>query len=93
MYDLRCRDDLEDTQVPTKGNPRHAFRFEPGLWRAFLVAAARDPQGRSAAVIVRDFVCWYVGQRGTLRPVRPPKSRSAIQNSSPVSPGADSNSI
>jgi hypothetical protein len=60
--------------VPTKGNPRHAFRFEPGLWASFLAAVARDPQGRSAAVVVRDLAAWYARQRGAPKPERPPRS-------------------
>ena len=58
--------------MPTKGNPRHAFRFEPGLWRAFNDAVARDPEGRNVAEVVRDLVAWYTrAKKG--EPVRPPK--------------------
>lgn len=58
--------------MPTKGNPRHAFRFEPGLWRAFLTAVARDPEGRNMAEVVRDLVAWYARQKKG-EPVRPPR--------------------
>jgi hypothetical protein len=58
--------------VPTKGNPRHAFRFEPGLWRAFLDAVRRDPLGRNMAEVVRDLVAWYARQKRG-EPVRPPR--------------------
>jgi len=53
------------------GSPRHAFRFEPGLWASFLAAVARDPHGRNAAEIVRDLVAWYAHQRGAPKPERP----------------------
>lgn len=59
--------------MPTKGNPRHAFRFEPGLWEAFREAATQDPEGRTAAVIVRDLVAWYA-RRKKGEPVRPARS-------------------
>lgn len=49
--------------MPTKGNPRHAFRFEPGLWQAFLDAVKRDPHGRTMAEVVRDLVAWYARQK------------------------------
>jgi hypothetical protein len=58
--------------MPTKGNPRHAFRFEPGLWAAFREAAKRDPEGRPVSVIVRDFIAWYARERRGLL-VRPPR--------------------
>jgi hypothetical protein len=57
--------------VPTKGNPRHTFRFEPGLWTAFLAAVKRDPHGRNMAEVVRDLVSWYSHQRGAPKPERP----------------------
>ena len=57
--------------MPTKGNPRHAFRFDDGLWEAFQAAAQRDPFRRVPAVIVRDFVAWYARQRKTPAPKRP----------------------
>ena len=59
--------------MPTKGNPRHSFRFDPELWDEFQDAAERDPHGRNQAVIVRDFVAWYARRRGTPKPVRPPR--------------------
>jgi hypothetical protein len=57
--------------MPTQGNPRHAFRFEPGLWAAFLAAVKRDPHKRKATEVVRDFVAWYARERGVPKPVRP----------------------
>jgi hypothetical protein len=57
--------------MPTQGNPRHTFRFEPDLWRSFLAAVKNDPHKRSAAEVVRDFVTWYVHQRGAIKPIRP----------------------
>jgi hypothetical protein len=62
---------VEGHRMPTKGNPRRTFRFEPTLWTAFTEAAKRDPHKRSPTVIVRDFIAWYAGQRGFARPVRP----------------------
>lgn len=59
--------------MPTRGNPRHAFRFEDGLWGAFLAAVKRDPEGRTAAVVVRDLVAWYA-RRKPGPPQRPPCS-------------------
>ncbi len=58
--------------MPTKGSPRHAFRFEETLWAAFLAAVKRDPHGRNTAEIVRDFVAWYARQPRAARPERPP---------------------
>jgi len=63
--------------MPTKGNPRHAFRFDPDLWTAFVAAIERDPHGRDATAVVRDFVSWYTHQRGALKPERPPRQPSA----------------
>jgi hypothetical protein len=63
--------------MPTKGNPRHAFRFDPGLWDDFQDAASRDPLKRKQAEIVRDLVAWYARKRSTPKPTRPdapPKS-------------------
>jgi hypothetical protein len=65
--------------MPTKGNPRHAFRFEPGLWEAFLAAVPLDPRGRDATGIVRDFVAWYAGQRGAPKPERPARKTTDIE--------------
>jgi len=59
--------------MPTNGNPRHAFRFEPGLWQAFREAVVRDPGKRSAAVVVRDLVAWYARQKPG-DPVRPSRA-------------------
>lgn len=59
--------------MPTKGNPRHAFRFDADLWNAFLAAVGRDPHGRDASAVVRDLVAWYSGRRGAPRPERPPR--------------------
>jgi hypothetical protein len=57
--------------MPTKGNPRHAFRFDPDLWDEFQAAAERDPLGRNQAAIVRDFVAWFARRRGVPKPKRP----------------------
>jgi hypothetical protein len=64
--------------VPTKGNPRHAFRFEPDLWHAFTEAAKRDPLGRDMANVVRDLVSWYARHKpgDPVRPPRPPRRDS-----------------
>lgn len=62
--------------MPTKGNPRHAFRFDPDLWEAFDEAAQRDPFERDQSAIIRDFVAWYSrwpSERKTRRPERPPR--------------------
>lgn len=58
--------------MPTKGNPRHAFRFEPDLWAAFLAAVKRDPHGRNPTEVVHDLVSWYA-RRKPGEPMRPPK--------------------
>lgn len=58
--------------MPTKGNPRHAFRFDPDLWEAFQDAARSDPLGRVPAVVVRDLIAWY-SRRRKGAPVRPPR--------------------
>jgi hypothetical protein len=58
--------------MSTKGNPRHAFRFEPELWQAFTDAVPDDPRGRDATAVVRDFVAWYARRRGAVKPERPP---------------------
>jgi len=59
--------------MPTKGNPRHAFRFEPDLWDAFAEAVKRDPHRRDQSGVVRDLVAWYSRQRGAPKPERPPR--------------------
>lgn len=60
-----------------RGNPRHAFRFEPGLWRAFNEAIRRDPHGRNAAEVIRDLVAWYSREPKAPRPERPERAASA----------------
>jgi len=55
-----------------KGNPRHAFRFEPGRWASFFAAVKRDPLGRNATEVVHDLVGWYAREKPG-DPVRPPK--------------------
>ena len=62
---------MKGAAVPTKGNPRHGFRFEPDLWQAFLDAVSRDPDGRDASTVVRDFVAWYSRRRRVSAPKRP----------------------
>jgi hypothetical protein len=62
--------------MPTKGNPRHAFRFEPDLWDLFLSAIPRDPRGRDASGVVRDLVAWYAGHKGAPKPERPGRERA-----------------
>lgn len=57
--------------APTRGNPRHAFRFTPELWAAFVDAIRRDPEGRDATAVLRDFIRWYVRERGAKLPDRP----------------------
>jgi hypothetical protein len=59
--------------APTKGNPRHAFRFKPELWAQFTAAAERDPDGRDQTAVIRDFIRWYVRERG-VKLVRPDKA-------------------
>ena len=63
--------------MPTKGNPRHAFRFDPKAWDAFIDAVERDPHGRDPTAVVRDFVHWYAHQKGALKPERPPRKPAA----------------
>lgn len=62
--------------MPTKGNPRQAFRFEPELWTAFCAAvdAADPPVPRSE--VIRQFMRWYVREKGVKLPERP--SREVI---------------
>jgi hypothetical protein len=65
--------------MPTKGNPRHAFRFEPGLWEAFTEAVKQDPLGRDPTTVIRHFVTWYarIGRvRKLVRPDPPPRRDS-----------------
>ena len=57
--------------MPTKGSPRHAFRFTPALWKSFTAAITRDPHKRNAAEVVRDFVAWYAREQGAPEPDRP----------------------
>ncbi|MFI7644096.1 hypothetical protein [Nonomuraea sp. NPDC049400] len=56
--------------MPTKGNPRQAFRFEPDLWTLFCAAvdAADPPVDRSE--VIRQFVRWYVREKGVKLPDR-----------------------
>jgi hypothetical protein len=57
--------------MPTKGNPRHAFRFEPELWQAFTEAVRHDPHGRDTTAVIRDFAVWYSRRKGAPKPERP----------------------
>lgn len=57
--------------MPTKGNPRHAFRFEPELWKEFLDALTRDPKARKPTAVIRDHVLWYIGRKDAPEPERP----------------------
>ena len=56
----------------SRGNPRHAFRFEPARWASFLAAVKHDPLGRNMTEVVHDLVGWYTRERAG-DPVRPPK--------------------
>lgn len=58
--------------APTRGNPRHAFRFTPTLWAEFVAAVERDPEGRDQTAVLRDFIRWYTRERGAKLPQRPP---------------------
>lgn len=71
--------------MPTKGNPRHAFRFEEDLWEAFCAAMGLDPLGRNQSQIVRDLVAWYSHWPGAPKPQRPTKQAvsEATTNSQP----------
>ena len=60
--------------MPTKGNPRHAFRFDQDLWDAFCRAANVDPLDRNQAQIVRDLVAWYSHHPGAPKPQRPSRA-------------------
>jgi hypothetical protein len=53
--------------VPTPGTQRTALRIEPDLWERFGEVA--EPN-RSA--VLREFIRWYVGEKGVTRPNRPP---------------------
>ena len=59
--------------MPTKGNPRQAFRFDPDLWTLFCatVDVAEPPIDRSE--VIRQFVRWYVREKGAKLPERPAK--------------------
>ncbi len=53
--------------MPTRGNPRRAFRLDDKLWEEFRVAA--ESQGWDRGSLLHDFVEWYARQpeRATYR--------------------------
>jgi hypothetical protein len=55
--------------MPGKGTPRQAFRVEPSLWETFGVAAALT--GSDRATVLREFMRWFIRERGAKMPVRP----------------------
>lgn len=63
--------------MPTRGTPRHAFRFDKELWDAFTEAVSRDPRRRDVSGVIRDFAAWYARRRGAPAPERPPRQPPA----------------
>lgn len=59
--------------MPTRGNPRHGFRFKPGEWEAFTEAVERDPLGRTMADVARDLLVGWYARTKSGEPVRPPR--------------------
>jgi hypothetical protein len=51
--------------VPTPGTQRIAIRIEPELWEQFGELNPNRSQ------VLRDFVRWYVGEKGVTMPRRP----------------------
>lgn len=56
--------------MPTKGNPRQAFRFEPDLWRQFVAAVELSDPSADRSDVIRQLVRWYVRERGAKLPDR-----------------------
>lgn len=46
--------------MPTRGNPRRAFRLDDKLWEAFKVAA--ESRGWDRGSLLGDFVNWYTNE-------------------------------
>lgn len=57
--------------MPTKGNPRQAFRFDPDLWERFVAAIEITDPPADRSEVIRQFVRWYVRERGAKLPERP----------------------
>lgn len=46
--------------MPTRGNPRRAFRLDDELWEEFRVAA--ESYGWDRGQLLNDFVTWFARQ-------------------------------
>lgn len=64
-------------RADTRGARRYPFQLDPELWKAFHDTTLQDPRGRTATVIMRDFVLWYVCGDGDA-PVRPEEDRAGV---------------
>lgn len=64
--------------MPTRGNPRRAFRLEDDdQWERF--GKATEALGSDRSEVLRDFVDWFVDQpdRVTYKRRKPPRRRSS----------------
>lgn len=57
--------------APSKGAPRRTIRFEDDLWNAFGDAVERNEPPKDRSEVLRDFMRWYVGEKGVRMPRRP----------------------
>jgi hypothetical protein len=56
--------------------PLQNVRVDPDLWAAFGQAVHRADPDSDRSKVLRQFVAWYVRERGAKLPVRPPADGS-----------------
>lgn len=71
-------DALEQQARRSAGTPRRTIRIDDDLWGRFSTAAEDvNPTERGkesgTSVVLRDFMRWYVGEKGSRMPRRPPR--------------------
>lgn len=60
--------------MPTEGTARQTVRIDNDLWARFGDATARAEPATDRSTALRDFVRWYVRERGAKLPRRPERS-------------------
>lgn len=55
--------------------PNRVIRVEPELWDAFTAAVKRNQPAKTKTDVIKEFLRWYVRERGARLPDRPERQK------------------